>query len=433
MLRSGTSGKGEMGETRACATSGTGKTGEKRIVSLVYLVCLVVWLNETNQRNQMNKTNQMNQIRPSRLSRSSMLDSLPPMAPSPQHSARTLSHKPLIFPGAEPRFTSHVSRFTVPLISILLALLCLVGTACGTTAPTGKILFDDPRGTVSLQTISDRSIQASHPINLDPALLAQVLQGIEVQDQEHGLQKFLAGSLSSVPVFSDDQIRFLAPLLAEGLRTAAPDQSIEYRVQATHKGSVFESSTTETTAGSLYAYGRQLYVTLSQYRYNPMRTNLTTAGDMAYRSRPPDSSGLLNRILLFTPSAAQRSDSFDPPAGGKSTDRFLAIDYQLLQHASPTVVTTEPTAPQKERPSPIRGSPAGTSASEASSQTTEALAQREAEIHTLKDQVNKNASEVETLRKELQSVQKQLDSQTTRQDGQKRKPAPPSKPQQTAP
>ena len=114
----------------------------------------LVWLNETNrmnQRNQMNKTNQMNQIRPSRLSRSSVLDSLPPMAPSPQHSARKLSH----------------SR------SLLLALLCLVCAACGTTAPTGKILFDDPRGTVSLQTISDRSIQASHPINLDPALLAR--------------------------------------------------------------------------------------------------------------------------------------------------------------------------------------------------------------------------------------------------------------------
>ena len=61
----------------------------------------------------------------------------------------------------------------------------------------------------------------------------------------------------SVPVFSEDQIQFLAPLLAEGLRTAAPDQRIEYRVEATRQGSRFESSTTETTAGSLYAYGRQ--------------------------------------------------------------------------------------------------------------------------------------------------------------------------------
>jgi hypothetical protein len=332
------------------------------------------------------------------------------MAPSLHHSARQLSHKSLIFPAVDPRFTSHISRFTVPLISILLALLCLVVTACSTTGLTGKILFDDPRGTVSLQAMSDQSIQASHPINLDQTLLAKILRGIEIQDQEHGIQKYLAGPLSSVPVFSDDQIRFLAPLLAEGLRTAAPDQCIAYRVQSTHQGSFLESSTTETTAGSFYAYGRMLYVILSQYRYSPTRTNLTTAGDMAYRSRPPDSSGLLNRILLFTPSDAQRSDAFDPPEGGKSTDRFLAIDYQMLQHAPPAgAAATVQTAPMRE-------SPAGASATEAPAHTTETLAQ-----------------EVETLRKELRSVQKQLDSQPTKQDSQKRKTTPPSKPQPTVP
>ena len=184
--------------------------------------------------------------------------------------------------------------------------------------------------------------------------------------------------------------------------------AVEYRVLATRQGSALESPTTETTAGSLYAYGRQLYVTLSQYQYDPIRTNMNTPG---YQLRVPDYSGLSNRTVLFTPSAAQRSDSFDPPAGGKSTDRFLTIDYQLLQHASPAAVMTEQTAPRAERAAPIRESPAGTSVSEAPAHTTEALAQ-----------------EVETLRKELQSVQKQLDSQTTPQDSPERETPPPSKP-----
>ena len=315
------------------------------------------------------------------------------MAPSPQHSVRKLAHKSSFF----------------------LALLYLAGTACSTTDQNTKILFEDPRGTVALRTMSDRSIQATHPINLEPNVLAKILRGIEIQDQEHGIQKFLAVRSSPVPVFSDDQIRFLAPLLAEGLRTATPDQRIEYRVQTTLKGSMFESSTTETTAGSVYVYGRSLYVILSQYRYSPTRTNLTTAGDMAYRSRPPDSSGLLNRVVLFTPSDADRSDSFDPPEGGKSTDRFVAIDYQMLRHA-PATGSTEQTAPRIERAEPTRESPAGTGASEAPAPTTEALAQ-----------------EVEALRKELQSVQKQLDSQTTKQNSKKRNTAPPSMPQQPAP
>jgi len=282
------------------------------------------------------------------------------------------------------------------------ALLCLLGTACSTTDRNARVLFEDPRGTVSLQTMPDQSVQATHPITLDPLLLAQILKGIEVQDQERGLQKILGGTSAPTPVFSDDQIQFLAPLLAEGLRTATPDQRITYRVETTHKGSFLESSTTETTTGSFYAYGRQLYVILSQYRYSPTRTNLNI-GDMANRSRPLDYSGLRNQILMFTPSAAQRSDPFDIPTGEKPTDRFLAIDYQLLQQA-PTAAPVGQSAPQVGRTSPVRESTTGTGISEAPAHTTEALAQ-----------------EVETLRKELKSVQQQLGNQPAKQDGSKPK------------
>jgi hypothetical protein len=311
------------------------------------------------------------------------------MAPSPLYSARKRSH----------------SR------SLFIALLCVVGTACGTTAPTGKVLFDDPRGTVSLQKISDPSIQATHPINLEPALLAQLLRGIGIQYQEHGLQKMIVGQSPPVPVFSEDQIQFLAPLLAQGLRTAASDQSVEYRVQATRKGIALESPITETTAGSLYAYGRSLYVTLSQYRYAASRTDTRKTS----RGQVPDTTGLLNRILTFTPSTAQRPESFNQPTDGMSTDRFLVIDYQLLQPGAPVVAATiAQTAPQVE------------SVTESASRDTETLAQRDAEIRTLKDLVVKKELELDSLRKELESVRKQLDSQ-------KRKITPPSKPTPTIP
>ena len=313
-----------------------------------------------------------------------MLDLLPSMASSLQHSTGRPSRKYLRF----------------------LALLCFVGTACSTTAPPGKILFDDPRGTVSLQTIPDRSIQASHPINLEPNLLAQVLKGIQVQDQgDHLIQRLLAGPSALASAFSDQQIQFLSPLLAEALRTASQDQQIEFLVYTSYEGSIFESSTTETTAGSLYAYGRQLFVTLSKYRYSPTRANINVR-NINYQSTGLDYSGLKNRILLFTPKAAQRSDGFDPPPTGRPSDRFLAIDYELLQH-TPNVTQT---APQLERAAPMRDSQAGASPSEAQTHSTEALAQ-----------------EVETLRKELQSVQKQLGNQPTKPDSQKRKPAPQKK------
>jgi hypothetical protein len=187
------------------------------------------------------------------------------------------------------------------------------------------------------------------------------------------------------------------------------------------------SSVTETTAGSLYAYGLSLYVTVSQYRYAPGQSH---TNDPAHR-RLPDPSGLSNQTLLFTPSAAQRSDSFYPPAGERSTDRFLAIDYQLLQQAAPLAPTIEQATPQVKRvATPTRGQVAGARPPDAQS---DSLAQREAELHMLKDLVIKKDLELETTKKELQLLRKQLESQTTKQDNQKRKPVPPLKLQPTAP
>ncbi len=263
------------------------------------------------------------------------------------------------------------SRFT--LNTILLALLCVAGSACSTTAPTGKILFEDARGSVSLQTIANPSIQASHPISLEPALLALILTGLQVHDEGIGPHRRVvegyAGQPATYPLFSEDQIQFLAPLLAEGLRTATANQSVEYHVVTTREGSNrFQSPTTETTTGSLYAHDRQLYVILSQFRYNPMRTNLDV-GDIAYRSQEPlDYSGLRYRKLWFTPKAALRADSLDPPTMNKPTDRFVAVDYQLLDQAIRDA---------KNKP-----------------RSTEALTQ-----------------EMETLKQELESIKKQLGNQ----------------------
>src|SRR6185295_12643319 len=159
-------------------------------------------------------------------------------------------------------------------------------------------------------------------------------------------------------------------------------------------------SYTETTAGSLYVYDHQLFVTLSRYRYSKIRTNINVR-NINYQSVGLDYNGLKNRHLVFDPKAAQRSDGFSPPPGGKSIDRFLAIDYQLLQQA-PTATTEGAGTPDIPAP------------------TAEALATREAEIRALKDRVNKNASEMETLRKDLKSLQDQVGSQTTGQDNQKR-------------
>ena len=352
----------------------------------------------------MNKTNQINQINPpAGIDRSSVLIYCHLMAFSLQHWAGKLSH----------------SR------SLLLALICFVGTACGTT-PTGKILFDSPRGTVSLQTLPDRSFYATHPITLEPDLVAQVLKGMEIQTQEVGIQKMLDGILPPVPAFSEEEIEFLAPLLAQGLRTATATQSVAYRIQNTYEGSKFESSTTETTAGSLYAYGRQLFVTLSQWRFSGARERLNVR-NINYQSVGIDySSGLKSRTLLFSPKAAQRPDSIDPypdhdETAHHSPHRFIAIDYELLQQAWRNLEAKKQAARQLESGTAAIGqSVEAARAAEARARAAEEAQVRAAETQARAAEVQARntealAQEVETLKKQLESIQKQLGSQSQQQ------------------
>lgn len=311
------------------------------------------------------------------------------------------------------------------------AVLCLVSAACSSPAPIGKILFSDPRGSVSLQKISDQSVQASHPVKVEPHLIARVLSGLRVQERQRALQEMLAGSPSATPVFSEEQVRLLAPQIAKALATATAEEVVAFRVTGLLPGAeTSERAITDITAGSLYAYGLSLYVTLSQYRYTPGQPN----ADGSTHRRLPDASGLSNRTLHFTPSAAQRPEGFYQPTGGASTDRVLAIDYQLLQNIVVSDAATEQTAPLTARVAePARGPLSETRTSGALPLTTEAVSQRDEEMRALKDLVIKKDLELESLRKELQSIRKQLDSQATRQDSQKRKTTPPSKPQPTAP
>lgn len=328
---------------------------------------------------------------------SSVLDSLVPMIlPSPSSQVK---------PPRKPSF--------------FLALLCLLCAACTTTDQNDRVLFEDPRGTVTLHRMPDQSVQASHPISLEPVLIAKVLSGMQVQERQRTLQELLAGS-SSVPVFSAEEVQFLTPRIVKALTTASTGEAVSFQVTSPRQNSGrLEHSVIETTTGSLYAYGLSLYVTLTQYRHAPTQTN--TDG-LAHR-RLPDPSNLSNRALSFTPSLAQRSDTFNRPTGGSSTDRVLVIDYQLLQQTAPAA--TEQPAPRIEQPAPPREPLAGVKPPDSPSRAAEPAAQREMEIRTLKDLVVKKDLELETIRKELQSIRKQLDSQ-------KRKTSP-LKPQQAAP
>ncbi len=259
---------------------------------------------------------------------------------------------------------SYHPRFALTLLTgILLAL-----SACASAPDLDVTIHESDRGAVYVERIPDRSFQASHPITLSADTMARVLRGVVVKDRRV-LGSLASSKAEAVRAFGDEDVEYLTPLLVEGLTKAAPDQQIGFRVvkavapiQSQSAGMVFclsdvrypgvceseQSSgaiSEESTAGSLYAYGQSLYVTLTEYRYRTKRAETSSAADR----RIFNPAGMANRTVHFVPESAKRPESYRT---ARSTDATLVIDYGLL--------ATMPVAPEMRStplhsPTPVKG------------------------------------------------------------------------------
>lgn len=284
-------------------------------------------------------------------------------------------------------------------LTLLLILVTFASAACSIRPELDLTLQESDRGAAYLERMSDRSFQAAHPIKLAPDIIARVLRGVLVKDEQRLLQNLLVGKPDAVRVFRDDEVDYLAPLLVEGLSRAASDQQVGFRI--TQTGAPMSSQAVaagvgssepplrpappESTSGALYAYGRSLYLTVTHYRY---RTERADTINMANR-RIPDPTGLANRTVLFIPESAKRPDSYRDARSTKST---LVIDYELLA----TLPTTSGSLPQSSAtPPPTAG-------------TTPAASQQPAPVQ---DHTSQKDADVEALRKELQEIKQKLAEQ----------------------
>ncbi len=294
-------------------------------------------------------------------------------------------------------------------LSLLAVSLCLASAACRATPTTTTTLFEDTRGSVFLQDVADRSFHASHPIRLEPSLLVRILEGVSVQERQRALQTVLAGSAPALSVFSAENIQFLVPLIEKALVSAQANQVIGFSLSRRRpEQSPLGSPTTETTLGSLYVHGTSLYFSLSQYRSAPARTDTDS---IAHR-RLPDSSGLSEHVLLFSPSFAQGSDTVHRSISGGRTEKVLVINYPLLEQPSPS--TTEPRAAQESLNDPSQQDGPLVHPPVNPVKALNSTEQRDVEIHTLKDLIVKKDLELEALRQELQSTRRQLDDRRKR-------------------
>lgn len=300
--------------------------------------------------------------------------------------------------------------------------LALILSGCSTGPVLDLTLHESNRGTITLERIPDRSFQAAHPVTLAADTMTRVLRGILVKDEQGLLQNFIAGNPETRRVFSDDEVAYLAPLLVDGLNRAAVDQQVGFKIPQTgaptyseHAGAGLGSSEPplqlapkEMTSGSLYAYGRSLYVTITQYRYRPERADTI---NMPNR-RLPDDTGLAHRKIVFMPEAAKRPATY---RDARSTESTIVIDYALL--ATLPADSGSPPPPVI----PAAGPAAATGQSTAPPQAPPVI----------QEPTQPRERELDDLRKELQDIKRQLAEQEAERNAQKQKGSSKQKPSST--
>ncbi|MBM4122031.1 MAG: bZIP transcription factor [Nitrospira sp.] len=264
----------------------------------------------------------------------------------------------------------------LPPFFMCLAYALLVG--CVTAPVRETTIHESQRGWVYLAKATDSGFRASHPLSLDHALTARILQGIRVQPRQGKPTTLMFGPAARAKAFSDEEAEFLAPFIATALGGATARQVVAFGVIAPLPPGPL------STAGVLYVQGPSLYLTLTRYR---------SGSEPAARADFPDFTRLYQLEIQFTPESVLSTDRPPRPSPpGLGELATLAIDYRRL------AALPEPKPDHSSAVSPSQSSasakPRGTDQREAE------VEQLREENRSLKRRLAEVESEVSRLKKD---------------------------------
>ena len=192
-------------------------------------------------------------------------------------------------------FNLRSSQYVTALMSI-----SLIVAGCSMFSGEAK-LQKTAKGSVYLKEIADWSFSANHPATIDQMTMLKIVKGVVTDDVQKMSGNMPASGSKPMRVFSDEDAEFLAPLLAQGLLQAKPEQIVGFKVSPS------AGSGAEPTAGTLYVHKGSIYLTITP-------------------SQNKKASG-------FNPSSVARLEkapSFVALGSGAMT---MVIDYQTLAKA----------------------------------------------------------------------------------------------------
>lgn len=167
---------------------------------------------------------------------------------------------------------------------VLLILSTGLSTGCSTMlgGQTQSLFHHSAKGTVYFQTITDHSFVAGHPATIDKAWLFSVLRGFMAEKIAMDSPSIMpvtpaipADGTTPMRIFSDEDARYLAPLLADALSQAKPTQLVGFTVSPS------AGSGAGPAAGIIFRHHDSIYVTVSPR--NGMRLSALTKPNNAAR------------------------------------------------------------------------------------------------------------------------------------------------------
>lgn len=106
-----------------------------------------------------------------------------------------------------------------------------LSSSCARLPYTTKVVHEDARVVVALKQEVDASVY-SHPVQLGPAELTNILQGFSFRPKQRMPLRWFAEENPPKPVFRQDELEVLTGRLSEGLRAAGPGERVHFELRA---------------------------------------------------------------------------------------------------------------------------------------------------------------------------------------------------------
>jgi hypothetical protein len=205
-----------------------------------------------------------------------------------------------------------------------LLVTCLRGTAAATLTAyvlsglllgcarlpyTTQVVHEDKRAVVSLQ----REIKPTgytHPVQLQPEEVAAMLLAFSFREKQRLPLRWFAEETPPKPIFRSDEAQAVAPLVAEALQKAGPEERVHFQVLAPGMSPANER---DVTGGWIAVRDPYFHLTLEHFHAQfPVRTS--EQYDNRLPALPPEAGAYL---LYFEPG---RFWVTDPASGMRAVD-----------------------------------------------------------------------------------------------------------------